>query len=153
MQRKIAGMVAAALLASVSFGVRADVYADELGKCLVQSSSQEDKIALVRWVFANAALHPEVKAISALSQQERVAINKTAAQLYGKLLTKVCRSETKAAFKYGGTEAVKTSFNLLGQVAMRELMTDPAVLKGFGDFTQYMDKHALEEVFPAEKSK
>jgi hypothetical protein len=52
-------MVAAALGLTLAAAGRmpahAGQYADQLTKCLVESTSDEDKAGLARWIFASAA--------------------------------------------------------------------------------------------------
>ena len=39
----------------------AGVFADELSRCLVKSSSTDDRVLLVQWMFAALSLHPAVQ--------------------------------------------------------------------------------------------
>jgi len=118
-----------------------------MGQCLVSSTSAQEKTALVRWVFANAALHPQVSSIADVTEQDKAAMDRKMAALVEKLVTDDCREETKQAVQYeGGQTAFRTSFQILGKVAMRELMNNPEVRDGFQSFSQYMDKKKLEEL-------
>ena len=47
----------------------AGIYADDLAKCLVASTTTRDQTDLVRWIFATAALHPGVSSIAAVSAE------------------------------------------------------------------------------------
>ena len=124
----------------------AGVYSDDMTKCLVASTSQQDKVALVRWIFATAALHPEVASIANISASERESLNRSMGALVEKLLTQTCRKQTMDAIKYEGPVAFQQSFNVLGQVAMRELMDNKEVSASAGAFAQYMDKKKLESI-------
>lgn len=119
-------------------------YSDELGRCLVGATSTKDKTNLVRWVFANAALHPQVASIASITAKERDALNRMAGALFERLLTDSCRKQSEDALRNEGELALQASFQVLGQVAMRELMTEPAVGKGFTDFTKYIDMKKLQ---------
>lgn len=130
-----------ALFANVSL---AGVYSDDMAKCLVASTSKKDKTDLVRWIFANAALHPDVVSISRISADSRDKLNRSTAALMERLLTQTCRKQTQDAMRYEGPIAMQLSFQVLGQVAMKELMSDKAVSAGFEAFSKYLDKSKIE---------
>ncbi len=121
-------------------------YSDDLAKCLVSSTTARDKTDLVRWIFANAALHPEVRSISALTPEQRMQINRTNGQLLERLLTESCRKQLQDAVKYEGQRTIELSFQVLGQVAMRELMSDASVGRGFAEMDKYLNAEKLKQV-------
>lgn len=145
--KKLLLFVAAALLLA-SGAAQAGPYTDDLSKCLVRSTSEQQKAVLVEWVFAIAALHPSVKPLSSVSDTQRNDLSKSVADLFTTLLTDSCRQETQDAVKYEGAAAIQTSFALLGQVAMADLFSNPDVAKGMGAFSQYLDKSKFDSVFP-----
>jgi hypothetical protein len=49
---------------AVSGSSYAGPYGDELAKCLVESATKEDRVALVRWMFAAEAANPAVSSIA-----------------------------------------------------------------------------------------
>jgi hypothetical protein len=122
----------------------AGLYSDDMAKCLVASTSQADKTNLVRWIFANAALHPDVSDISTVSAASRDQMNRTVATLVERLLTETCRKQSQEAVRYEGPIAIQLSFQILGQVAMQELMRDQAVSAGFEAFAKYIDRTKIE---------
>jgi len=136
---------AALLSLCAAMPAHAGLYSDDLARCLVGATTTADKTNLVRWIFSNAALHPEVASITAISPEQRVEIDKTAAALLQKLLTQSCRQPYSNAIRYEGAAAMETSFGVLGQVAMKELMSNPAVNAGFGAFGQYVDQQAVKD--------
>lgn len=143
-------IVAAAvmLLSVAAMGeAQAGPYTDDLSKCLVRSTTEQQKAVLVEWVFAIAALHPAVKPLSSVSDGQRITLNKNVGALFTTLLTESCRKESQDAVRYEGAAAIQTSFGLLGQVAMTDLFSDPGVSKGLGDFAQYLDKAKFDAVF------
>jgi hypothetical protein len=121
-------------------------YSDDLAKCLVKSTTDADKNSLVKWMFAAASLHPAVKSIASVSDAERDDLNKNAAKLFERLVTESCRAETQEAVKYEGPSTIQTSFEVLGQVAGRGLLADPAVARSLADFANYLDKKKLEQL-------
>lgn len=124
--------------------VQAGVYTDDLSKCLVTATKPADQSALVVWIFALMSAHPDVRPYSSLTDAQRIETNKRGADVMVRLLTEDCRSQTVAALKYEGETAITASFKVLGEVAMRGLMTDPSVAKGLAQVGSYMDMNKLE---------
>jgi len=119
-----------ALLASILFAAsaaQAGIYGDDLSKCLVSKSTDEDKAGLVRWIYGLMSSSPNVKDLAAMSAAKHKELNALGASIFERLVFSVCHAETVAALKYEGNGAFEASFSTLGQVAMRSLMTDPAV--------------------------
>lgn len=130
---------------SGSFKAQAGPYSDQLAKCLISSTTVDDRNALVRWIFAATSHHPAVKSIVTVSAAQRDQFDKEVADLFMKLLTQSCLKETKEAIKFEGKEAIPPSFNLLGQTAGREMVSDPAVAGSMGSFLSHFDKAKLQE--------
>lgn len=143
MSRTVARLAVLTILAGLAVPARAGLYADDLSRCLVNGAGQKDKTDLVRWVFANTALHPELASMATLTPKQRVALNKTTGQFFERLLTETCRSQFRDAMKYEGPQTIEMSFSVLGQVAMRELMTNPEVAKGFSDLDSFISKDKI----------
>jgi hypothetical protein len=149
--KAIAAGLALSLSALSASPALAGPYGDELAKCLVKSTSSADKNFLVKWIFSIASVHPEVQSIASVSEAQRAALSKNAAKLFERLLTESCRAEAQQAFKYEGSHTLESSFSVLGQVAGRELFSNPSVAKGLADFANQIDKQKVEKLFGAEK--
>lgn len=68
------------------------------------------------------------------------------ADLSQDLLLKRCRAETVAAIRYEGSETISASLSVLGQIAMRGLMTDPAVTPTLEQIEEFVDKDAMRKL-------
>lgn len=143
----------AALLALVlhAGAAQAGPYSDDLAKCLVESTTAADKNALVKWMFATAALHPAVKSIASVTDAERAQSTRSTAELFVKLLTESCRAQAQQAVKYEGATALQTGFQILGQVAARELFADPNVAQGLAELEQYIDSRKIEQALAPQR--
>ncbi len=130
---------------------QAGPYSDDLAKCLVESTTAADKNALVKWMFATAALHPAVKSIAAVTDAERAQSTRSTAELFVKLLTESCRAQAQQAVKYEGATALQTGFQILGQVAARELFADPNVAQGLAELEQYIDNRKIEQALAPQR--
>jgi len=128
-----------AALAIFSAPAQAGVYSDDMAKCLVRSTSPADRAALVKWMFSAMALHPDVKAMAKVEPAQRDSLDRGAANLIVRLMTESCRNETQQAMLLEGPQTIQQSFQVLGQVAARELFADPSVVAGVGNLARYVD--------------
>lgn len=124
----------------------AGVYSDDLSKCLVSSANDADRALLVKWIFSAMSASPAVSSMVKVTPDERHAITLQAGGLFTKLIAQTCRTQTVAALKYEGMGAVEAGFAVLGQVAVRGLMTEPAVATEMGSLGAAMDKTQLDAV-------
>jgi len=141
--RDISG-IAVAMVMTFTSGAVAGPYADDLSKCLVSSTTSKDKTDLVRWIFATAALHPDVSSIAAVTGDQRAELTHTVGALYERLLTVDCRRQYRDAVKFEGDQALTASFQVLGGVAMRELLGHQAVTMGMNELDAAVDKEKLK---------
>ena len=146
-RKSIAVFSFVALAGFMSASASAGMYGDDMAKCLVRSTTAQDRGVLVKWIFAAAASNPEVKSMVSVTERQRNKLNKAIAQLFERLLTDSCRKETQAAYKYEGKATISSSFNLLGQVAGRELFSDPNVSKSVAELAQYIDQKKMNDLF------
>ena len=144
-------VLSAILLLSFASGANAGPYGDDLSKCLVGSTTSEDKSLLVRWIFHALALNPTVAPMTEIPPDKREEVDRKTAGMFEKLLTETCLVETQQAIKYEGSAAVGESFKLLGQVAATEIFADPAVAKGTENFTKYINAERIEKLFGTAK--
>ena len=126
--------------------VYAGVDADNLSKCLVDSTSAKDKTSLVRWVFSTIAAHPDIKDDYPITEAKKEELNQAVAVIYERLLVEDCLKETQKVIKNEGTAAFEKSFEVLGTVAVEGLMSDPAVLKASEDFVKYVNEEKLNKL-------
>lgn len=118
-------------------------YADALGKRLVASTTPAEKVALVRWMFIAMSLHPDLKSLTSVTPEQRTEANRAVARLFERLLTESCATEAREAVKYEGPEALSSSFQLLGQVAAREIFGNPQVAAGLAELDRFIDRAKL----------
>ena len=131
--------VLAAVLAATPVAAHADVYADDLTRCVVQSATPEDRLAFVRWMFTAMASHPGVVGMSTVTDEQRTEASRTTALLLQRLLLTDCRAQAALALKYEGAQVIEQSFGMMGQVAMTDLMAEPAVSANFDALNTYLD--------------
>jgi hypothetical protein len=61
-------------------------------------------------------------------------------------MTETCPAQVKAAMQVGGAMAIQAAFQVLGQLAMQELMSDKDVRATMGILERYLDKQKLDAV-------
>jgi hypothetical protein len=142
--------MAVAVAAVAATGAHAGPYSDDLAKCLVESTTTEDRTLLVQWMFAAASLHPAVSSIASVSEEQLDEANKRTADLFMRLLSKSCMEETQKALKHEGENTILTSFRILGEVAGRELFSSPEVGGALSGLDKYLDDEKLKSILEAE---
>jgi len=143
--RNLVGAFGLAIAMLASAPASAGVYSDDLGKCLVNASSAEEKQQLVQWMFFSIALNPTIQPYANITPAQRDGANKAVAKLFEKLLGESCSKETQQAIRYEGNTAFAESFRLLGQVAGQEMFASPDVAAGSAEFTKHLDVEALQK--------
>ncbi len=119
-----------------------------LSQCLAETTNGKDRKDLARWVFFAMASHPEIKQYaSPAAAAAEDQTHKTMAELFTRLLAESCLRQTQAAFKEGGAKAIEIAFQTLGQLAMQELMANPAVSESMGKFEKQIDQSKLSKAF------
>ena len=120
-------------------------YSDRYANCLMQKTTERDKIVLVRWVFSVIAQH------SALSTEFQISSDKVrnheiaVADYMQYILGSVCFQETKDVLNYEGVDAFGEAFELLGELAMLSLMEGQRVNVAFENWIKYLDPNFLKK--------
>lgn len=140
-------LAAAALALGAATPANAGVYSNDLGKCMVAKSSDEDKAVLVRWIFIAISSTPAIKDLANVNEPQRTENAKAVGALIGRLLTVDCRNEAVLGLKYEGAAALQASFAIVGQAAMATLMSSPSVIAGLDAPQKYIDMKALNVLF------
>ncbi|MFC0253243.1 hypothetical protein [Massilia consociata] len=119
---------------------------DALGNCLKDNTSGKDRKDLARWIFVSMSTHPEIRTMANISESVRTDTDKQMADLFTRLLTVNCAAQTRAAAQQDGPNGMMSSFKSLGEVAMMELTSNPAVAQSITAYVQFVDKKKVEEV-------
>ena len=120
----------------------AGVFTDDLSRCIVQKTTDADKLELVRWMFAAVTKDPALASMTNLKDVQRDRINTDMSHLYDRLFLTDCRKETIAALKNEGMGSLIEAGQALGGAASRQLLTSPAGQKELGEFADKMDLEA-----------
>jgi len=143
MKAKILGAAALAAVAASSAPAWAGIYSDDATRCIAKSTTEADRLALVKWIFLGIAAHPSIKEYSNVSAEQRIQIDRQMGALVMKLLTKDCHKETVEAMRFEGGGFLEKSFTALGEIAMGGLMTNPEVSAALTNWATPEDKAAF----------
>jgi hypothetical protein len=131
----------------VSIPAFAGPYTEAAKKCVADNTSGKDRKVMARWVFLGMSVHPEILSLTSVPDDVREQANRAAGALVTSLIAESCANEFRLAAKNeGGSEAVKAAFELLGVLAMQELMSDPAVSRVFTGLEKYVDNKRIAAV-------
>jgi hypothetical protein len=135
-----------AALCACPIVVSAGPAADAAGTCLTDNTTGKDRKILTRWIFLAMTRHPDLAALSAATDADHDAGTRQMAALFERLITQDCRSEIRAMVAAEGSSSMRTPFEVLGRVAMVELMGNPTVAAQVGRLDQFVDQQKIAEI-------
>lgn len=147
---KIKCMLVGVLLCSVGICSPAAASESRLGSCMVDAMTGKERKEMAKWVFFAMTAHPEIKEYSRVPAQARVTTDKYIANIVTRLLSEDCLAETRAGVKQEGSSAIVSAFELVGKVAMQELMSDKDVNQSIGAYAKYLDKEKMRQISSGE---
>lgn len=133
------------MLVALVFSLPANANSQELATCFIDSLNGKERKQLVKWIFLSMAAHPDLVAYSSVSEEDRLKSDKTAGELVTRLFVENCPSQAKKAQK-ADPLAIQKAFEVVGQVAVQELMTNNTVTQAIINYANYADVkkiHAL----------
>jgi len=136
--KKIIAVISLSLMASTS--AQAGPYADSLTRCMVDNTSRTEKMLFVKWMYTGISKHPEVASMSTITHGQAIRISQMTADMITDLMVRRCPNQTRQAFRYEGDQSFIAAFEMLGKVAMNELITNPSVNHYTGSLSQYIDE-------------
>ena len=108
--------------------------------CMTDNTTGKDRKDMARWIFVGMSVHPEIKSLSNVTKSDRDQMDRTIAVMVTRLLTENCQKEAKLALeKEADQSPIKASFEIIGRLAMQELLTDSGVQSVFTNFAKYID--------------
>lgn len=120
------------------------VFADDLSRCFVRSTTTADRQALLRWTFLAASSNPALSDLVRATEEDRVAATQATAATFNRLMLSDCRAEAVEAIRHEGPQVIQSSFQVLGEAAGIEMMTNPAALAEVERLDTFLDISGLE---------
>ncbi len=136
------------LLSTLLFATPANAgpASDALGVCLIDSLNGKERKTLAKWIFLGMAAHPDMSKLADVPPELQLETDIFIGELLTRLLTEDCIAETKEAFSTESTLAFATAFELVGKVAMQELMTNTDVSTALTGYNEFVDLHKLGDL-------
>lgn len=118
--------------------------------CLTDSTTGRDRKDLVKWIYLAISKHPEISSLSAITPKDEKEVNQRIGKLMTRLIADACPTEINTMVSEHGPGALSLAFEVLGKVAMQELMTDQNVNSTFSGITEYTDQKRIDQVLKVE---
>ena len=139
-------LMATALMGTAQFAV-AGPTVDQLSDCLVKATTATDKTTVLQWTFAALSTHPDLKALSNVSDAQRTQLDQKFAQVLQRVIVEQCSAQTKAVIAAEGVQAVGDSFQELGRTTGEDIIKNPEVKKQLQGVLRYVDLNKLVMTF------
>lgn len=144
-------IIRSALMATILLGVvqiaNAGPTVDQLSNCLERSTTTADKTTVMQWTFVALSAHPDLKAYSNVSAQQKESLDKNLASVLQRILVEQCSAQTKAVIQAEGLEAVGNSFQGLGRSTGEEILKNPEINNQLKGILRYVDLNKLVTTF------
>ena len=133
------------LLFQAIFSLQVVAETQNLGTCLIDSLNGKERKQLAKWIYFAIAAHPEMAKFSNIKDDDRVETDKYIGKLVTRLLAEDCAFAAKIALKTDPL-IIEKAFELVGQVAMQELMNNQSVNKAVTSYIKYADLNKLRSL-------
>lgn len=117
----------------------------QLGQCLVDTLNGKERKNLAKGIYFAIGSHPEIKSFMNASPDTIRESDQYVGKLVTRLLTEDCPNELNAANK-SDPLTIQKAFELVGQVAMQELMTNQQTMQAITNYAQYADQANINAV-------
>ncbi len=124
---------------------QAGQYSDKFANCLMQNTTERDKVVLVRWAFSAMAHHSALKEEFNIPNSKFTKHEIAVADYVQYILGTVCFKETKNVLKYDGDQAFLKAFELLGEIAFLSLMEEASVSNALENYVTHIDPEFLRK--------
>lgn len=138
--------LAVALLGTTQFATAGQTV-DQLSDCLVKATTATDKTTVLQWTFSALSAHPDLKALSNVTDAQREQLDQKFAQVLQRVIVEQCAAQTKAVIQTEGLQAVGDSFQALGRSTGEAIIQNPEVKKQLQGVIRYVDLNKLVTTF------
>lgn len=118
---------------------------DQLGICLVDALNGKERKNLAKWIFFSIGAHPVITPFLKATPADIQKSDEYIGKLVTKILTVDCPKELSIANQYDPL-AVTKAFELVGKVAMQELMNNQSTVKAITNYSKYADQEKISEL-------
>tara|TARA_B100000900_G_scaffold402312_1_gene408029 strand:+ start:219 stop:662 length:444 start_codon:yes stop_codon:yes gene_type:complete len=122
-------------------------FSDEFSRCIITKTTSQEKTDLVKWIYVTISFHSQLSEMSNISSKDVEIANIRVAEYMTNVFAYKCKNEMLDAVEYEGEESATQAFKLLGEIAMREIMSEQNVSFASELFIQYLDEKIFENIF------
>lgn len=141
MKYVLAAVLSASLLLAPQ--ARAGAAGEALSKCLSDATTPDDRRALVRWIFAAIAVHPDLKEFTTMDAARHDQVESESVAVFERLIIKDCTAQTRLALMQEGTEGFQAAFKTLGELAMGGVVEDAQVQASMSRLGERIDEQRI----------
>ena len=120
-------------------------YLNKFANCLMQNTTERDKVVLVRWMFSAVAQHSALESEFNISAEKSTNHEIAVADYMQYILGSICLEEAKNVLNYEGEDAFTKSFEYLGELAMMSLIDDPNVNNALENWIIHLDPNFFKK--------
>ena len=120
-------------------------YLNRFANCLMQNTTERDKVVLVRWMFSAVTQHSALESEFNISAEKSTNHEIAVADYMQYILGSICLEEAKNVLNYEGEDAFAKSFEYLGEVAMMSLIDDPNVNRALENWIIHLDPNFIKK--------
>jgi len=117
-----------------------------LGKCFVGKSSAEDRKLIAKWMGASIAMSPNMQDVVTIDEDAKDRIDRRMAETFTRLMSDDCRTEMTVLIKKNDAMGIQAASAMLGQMAMQELLRDPATMQALIAYARHMDPAMMRKL-------
>lgn len=131
--------------------VYAGPYTDDLSNCILESTTPEEQMEFVKWVFSTRSLYSKAnKTRPEISQEQINAGNEQTANLFMRVMTRSCKEKAVKAIKFESEFVLQTTLSLLEQVAGPDILTTLDIVAVTALVEKYIDVEKLRSTLGIE---
>lgn len=130
----------------VSIPALAQAPSPEMRTCLSDSTTGKDRKNLARWFISSIVIHPEMRDLARVTPETIESSSRAMGDLVTRLFTQDCSKQAQTLVREQGPQALGNSFEVLGQLAMMELLSNPDILASMNNYLRYVDQEKLFSV-------
>lgn len=114
-----------------------------LGQCFVLKSTGSDRLLVARWLAGAMGMGEATRDMVTVDEAAKLATDKAMAGPFTRLFTRDCADEAAPLIKAQNQSGLEAAGGMLGEMAMRELMSDPKVSAATFAYLQFIDPAAF----------
>ena len=119
-------------------------FSDEFARCIVNSSTPNEKTSFIEWMIRIFNEHPELKDLVEISDNQKIKLDKNIANIFSNLVTVRCKKEAEKAIEFEGYQSMYGAFGAFGAAASQTVLAHPDVEESSQKYAEYLDLSSLD---------